>query len=59
MKKKIGRLLQPSMGGYLTVMIAFAVAAALFQNYILAGIELVITAVAHRAAIRDRQGLQR
>ena len=45
MKKKIGRLLQPSMGGYLTVMIAFAVAAALFQNYILAGIELVIIAV--------------
>ena len=46
MKKKIGRLLQPAMGGYLVVMFAFAVAAALFQNYILAGIELtVITAV--------------
>ena len=45
MNKKIGRLLQPSMGGYLMVMMAFTVAAALFQNYILAGAELVITAV--------------
>jgi uncharacterized membrane protein len=44
MKKKLSRLLQPSMGGYLMVMIAFAVAAALFQNYILAGVELVVTA---------------
>ena len=46
MNKKIGRLLQPSMGGYLTVMIIFVAAAALFQDYILAGIELVITVVA-------------
>ena len=45
MNKKIGRLLQPSMGGNLMVMMAFTVAAALFQNYILAGAELVITAV--------------
>ena len=43
MNKKIGRLLQPSMGGYLVVMIAFAAAAALFQNFILAGAELAVT----------------
>ena len=45
MNKKLGRLLHPTMGGYLIVMVAFAVAAAAFQNYILAGIELTITAL--------------
>jgi len=45
MNKKLGRLLQPTMGGYVIVMILFAVASAVFQNYILAAIELVITAV--------------
>ena len=44
MNKKLGRLLHPSMGGYLAVMIAFVVAAAASQNYILAGVELVVTA---------------
>ena len=44
MNKKLGRLLHPSMGGYLAVMIAFVVAAAVSQNYILAGAELVVTA---------------
>ena len=44
MNKKVGKLLQPAMGGYLCVMIAFVLAAALFQEYILAAAELVITA---------------
>ena len=44
MNKKLGRLLQPTMGGYLAVMIGFAVAAALFQNYTLAALELAVTA---------------
>ena len=44
MNKKLGRLLHPTMGGYLTVLFIFAVAAAIFQNYILAGAELVIAA---------------
>ena len=45
MNKKLGRLLQPTMGGYLIVMIAFAVASALFKNFLLAAIELLVTAV--------------
>ena len=45
MNKKLGRLLQPNMGGYLIVMLGFALAAALFGNYILSAVELVITAV--------------
>ena len=45
MKKKMGRLLQPDMGGYVAVMLLFVIAAALFQNYILAAAELVLTAV--------------
>ena len=45
MNKKLARLLQPSMGGYLIVLIGFTLAAALFQNYILAGIELAVTAL--------------
>ena len=44
MNKKIGKLLQPNMGGYLALMLAFVAAAALFQNYILAIVELVLTA---------------
>ena len=46
MNKKLGRLLQPSMSGYLVLMFGFVVAAALFQNYILAAAELVLTAAA-------------
>ena len=45
MNKKLGRLLQPTMGGYLIVMIAFTLAAALFGNYLLAAIELLVTSV--------------
>ena len=45
MNKKLAKLLQPAMGGYLVVMLGFAIAAALFQNYLLAGIELIVTAL--------------
>ena len=45
MNKKLGRLLQPAMGGYLIVMLGFALGAALFENYILAGIELAVIMV--------------
>ena len=45
MNKKLGRLLQPSMGGYIAIMMAFALAAALFQVYILATLEILITAL--------------
>ena len=43
MNKKMGRLLQPDMGGYVAVMLLFVAAAAVFQNYILAAAELVLT----------------
>ena len=45
MNKRLGRLLQPAMGGYLIVMLGFALGAALFGNYILAGIELAVIMV--------------
>ena len=45
MNKKIGRLLQPSMGGYIAVMLVFSLAALLFDNYILAALDLLLTAV--------------
>ena len=44
MNKKLGRLLQPTMGGYMIVMIAFTLATAVFGNYILAAAELLVTA---------------
>ena len=44
MNKKLGRLLRPNMGWYITVMLLFAVAAAVFGNYLLAGLELLVTA---------------
>ncbi|MBQ8880803.1 MAG: DHH family phosphoesterase [Oscillospiraceae bacterium] len=40
MKKKIVKLLQPNMGVYLIFFFGFVIAAALMQQYILAGIEL-------------------
>ena len=46
MNKKLGRLLQPNMGGYLAILLGFAVAAALFQNYILAALEIVAAGAA-------------
>ena len=45
MNKKIGRLLQPNMGGYVAVMLLFVAAAVAFQSYVLAFAELGLTAV--------------
>ena len=44
MNKKLGRLLRPNMGWYISVMLAFAIASAAFGYYLLAGLELVVTA---------------
>lgn len=45
MNKKLGRLLQPGMGLYFAVMVAFAVAAALLQQYLLGATEALIAVV--------------
>ncbi len=45
MNKRLGRLLQPNMGIYFVFMLAFCAAAALFENYLLAGVELAATAL--------------
>ena len=45
MNKKLGRLLRPNMGWYILALLAFAIATAGFQNYLLAGVELAVTAV--------------
>ena len=44
MNKKLGRLLRPNMGWYIIVFLVFAVLSALFHNYLLAGVELAVTA---------------
>ena len=43
MNKKLGRLLRPNMGWYISVMLLFAVAAAVFGDYLLAALELLVT----------------
>ena len=45
MNKKLGKLLHPKMDAYFAVMFIFAIAAALFKNFLLAIIEIVITGV--------------
>ncbi|MBQ5608316.1 MAG: DHH family phosphoesterase [Oscillospiraceae bacterium] len=45
MNKRIGRLLRPNMGLYFVLMLGFVVAAVLLEQYVLAGIELVIWAL--------------
>ncbi len=45
MNKKLGRLFWPSLWAYFSVMLIFAVAAALTRNYILAAIELAATVI--------------
>ena len=45
MNKKLGRLLQPSVGSYLVIMMAFALATVAFQVYTLAVLEVLITAL--------------
>ena len=52
-RKKLSRLLEPGMRLYFIVMLLFAVAAAMTQNYILAAVEVAITAVIY---IYFRQG---
>ena len=42
-RKKLSRLLEPGMRLYFIVMLLFAVAAAVTQNFILAAVEVVIT----------------
>ncbi len=43
MNKKLGRLLHPKTGMYLLVLLVFGIAAALFGQYVLAGIQLGVT----------------
>ena len=45
MNKKLTRLLQPGMGWLFGVLLCFCVAAVLMQYYVLAALELVITAL--------------
>jgi len=45
MNKRLGRLFRPSVGVYFGFLLAFAVAAALMQQYVLALAEAVVTAV--------------
>ena len=45
MNKKLGRLLRPSMGAYFIVLLAFSLAAAVAQQFLLAGVSLLVTVV--------------
>ena len=45
MNKRLGRLFRPSMRGYFIFMLAFAVVTALVRQYVLAGVELAVTAM--------------
>ena len=45
MNRKLGRLLNPGVWLYFVAMLGFAVLTALFAQYVLAGIELLLTAV--------------
>lgn len=45
MNKRIGKLLHPNMGVYFGLLLAFVLVTALFQQYILAGIELAALAI--------------
>jgi len=58
MNKKLGRLLHPTVGGYLVILTVFALAAAVFENYILAAAELVVTAavlILHQVSRSNRR----
>lgn len=46
MNKKLGRLLHPSLGGYVALLFAFAFAAVLVQSYLLASAEAVVAIAA-------------
>ena len=43
LNKKLGRLLSPNTGFYLLICLAFTIATALWEQYVLAGIELGVT----------------
>ena len=54
MSKKLERLLEPSFGLYLLLLLAFGIAAALLGQYVLAAVELVITLFVFVAYILHR-----
>ena len=45
MNKKLGRQLHPSMGVYFAIMLLFVSMSVVFGQFLLAGIELAITAI--------------
>ena len=55
MNKKLGRLLRPNMGWYMIVFLVFAIATAVFRNYLLAGIELIATAAVFMLYLTNRK----
>ncbi len=59
MNKKLGRLLQPGLTGCFVAMLAFCVVALVLQQYILAAVELVITAGMFIFYTVDRQRRRR
>ena len=46
MNKKLGRLLHPSLGGYVALLFVFAIAAVFAKSYLLAAAEVVVAVVA-------------
>ena len=60
--KKLGRLLHPSAGVYLAIMLGFVITAGLLEQYVLAGVELGVTALLFAAYLyfrsRRREQLQ-
>ncbi len=55
MNRKLGRLINPGMGGYFFIMAAFCAAALLTQQYWLAALETVVTLVVFAFYILDRK----
>ena len=59
MNRKLGRLLNPGVWLYFVAMLAFAVITAFFAQYVLAGIELVLTALLFAGYIIYRKNRRR
>ena len=55
LNRKLGRLINPGMGGYFFIMAAFCAAALLTQQYWLAALETVVTLVVFAFYILDRK----
>ncbi len=55
MNKKLGRLLQVNIGAFFIALVVFVLAAALMQNYVLAAIELVLSAFLFTLYLLDRK----